>query len=130
MIATELRIGNLAEHSTAGIMQLDIEDIRLIQIANKNELHCKYSHVQITPDLLLILDFERCQGKFGEYFKHSKLNLLRIWHYKDDNVNHWVMGRENHDASGRTILKGGLKHIHKLQNAFLEFTDTELTFRK
>lgn len=78
--------------------------------------------MSLTEDLLLENNFILCNGRFGEYYKHSIFDSFRIW--IENNV--FNVGKKDLSCNVTFCIKEDLKYFHDLQNLFELLTNSEL----
>jgi hypothetical protein len=114
MKATELRIGNLVNHISFGIVELSgILNDTLKCNYNENEYWDNlefYKHIPLTEEWLL---------KFG--VKNNRLGLFDFVKVSD-NVGYHIY------FIGRHLIE--IKYVHQLQNLYFALTNEELTLTK
>lgn len=133
MEANTLRIGNYLQYKNT-------QDIAIVELIHKKHFDCRdefgfftpnanYESIPISEDFLIKLGFVECEGKFGTYYKCSKLDGFRIWLHEDENVTLWQVGRKEYDNDTTTFISADLKFIHRLQNLYNILTGEELTIK-
>lgn len=127
MIANELRMGNVVTFNDNE--ELIVTSIFEKGIHDKNYNGYDYGDlrpIKITNEWLLRFGFIECSGKYGEYFKCSKLDGFRIWFFENEYTNCWQIGRKDYDKDDTVFIHGNVKTIHQLQNLYFALTGEEL----
>ena len=131
MKATELRIGNKVLNDRCKNTVIRIyENIVTLKTKQGNEIISSLDliePIEITEEILFTLNFIKCNGKYGEYFKHNICTLFRIWFFDGEFKEIWEVGKKDESLDTTTLI-ASLKYVHQLQNLYFSLTNEELTF--
>jgi len=101
-----------------------------IQVKDKfGNLFYAFEPIPLTSEILLACGFVKCEGKFGEYFKCSKLDGFRIWLTEHNNYSWWSIGRKDYENDETIFIFKDCKYLHQLQNLYFALTNQELEFK-
>jgi len=142
MEVSELRIGNTVQ-VTGGFEQPYFSEVVAIfedtirldnqKFESYNQAWCIVDYdieeifgLPLTEKILLACGFVKCEGKFGEYFKCSKLDGFRIWLTEYNNYSWWSIGRKDYESDETVFIFKDCKHLHQLQNLYFALTNQGL----
>lgn len=125
----ELRIGNLVFDHLGRVQKVaeTREDAYICYLSNGTKLKYKLNTtnpIPLSEEWLLKLDFEKCEGRHGIYFKSPHDKQVRIYFYDEK----WCIGYVSDNAQGFSTI-GSFIHVHKLQNFHFEFVGQELQIK-
>ena len=73
--------------------------------------------------------FIECEGKYGTYFKCSKLDGFRVWHGEDEHTSWWSIGRKDYDNNETIVVYQNSISVNQLQNLYFALTREELIIK-
>ena len=132
MKTTELRIGNIVNAYKVGVCRVDgIESDILISTANDEYIPINdVDDIPLKEQWLLDLEFEKCIGRYGVYYKHYALEGFRVWLPRDIYGWGYTVGRKDFKTGDTYWVKNEVRYVHQLQNLFFALTGKELVLKE
>ena len=132
--ANELRLNNLLYDNLGRIVKVsEIREEHIVfYLSNNSKIkHTinSFKQIPLTEEWLLKFGFIQCDGKFGEYFKCSKLDGFRIWFNENEHTSWWSIGRKDYDNDDTILIFENCKTLHQLQNLYFALTQEELEIK-
>lgn len=83
--------------------------------------------ILLTEEILLEYGFLKCEGKYGEYYKHGVFTGFRVWL---DDYSWYIVGRKDYKTDDTYWVKPDIQYLHQLQNLYFALTQEELILKE